>query len=302
MKSDPPWDLYQSLHAVLQSGSFSAASRLRGLTQPTLGRHIEALEQALGSPLFLRNPRGLTPTDLAESLRPHLEEMAAAAAAALRDASGDNDGERGVVRVTVSDVIGSEVLPTILATFHRQHRDVVIELVMSDRTEDLSRRDADIAVRMMRPTQGNLVARKIGSIGIGFFATAEYLEEFGTPAGMEDLIKGHTLIGFDRHKLNTDSLGHIDFGTREVTRDLFNIRSDSNVAQMASVKAGLGIGAVQTILAKRWGLVPVLANAFHFELEMWVAMHENLKGSRRMRLMFDHLVEGLLQFVAEGRN
>ena len=302
MKSDPSWDLYQSLHAVLQSGSFSAASRLRGLTQPTLGRHIESLEQSLGAPLFLRSPRGLTPTDLAESLRPHLEEMDAHAAAALRDASGATDGERGVVRVTVSESMGAEVLPAMLGSFRKLHPDVVIELVLSDRTEDLSRRDADIAVRMMRPTQGSLVARKVGSLGIGFYATPEYLEIAGVPASMEDLMDGHTLIGFDRQRLNLESLSHIDFGGREVSRDLFAIRTDSNIAQMATVRAGLGIGTVQHILARRWGLVPVLANAFNFELDMWVAMHENLKGSRRMRLMFDHLVEGLLAFNAEGRN
>lgn len=302
MKSDPSWDLYQSLHAVLQSGSFSAASRLRGLTQPTLGRHIESLEQSLGAPLFLRSPRGLTPTDLAESLRPHLEEMDAHAAAALRDASGAMDGESGVVRVTVSEMMGAEVLPSMLGSFRRLHPDVVIELVLSDRTEDLSRRDADIAVRMIRPTQGSLVARKVGAIGIGFYATAEYLEEFGIPASMDDLMEGHTLVGFDRQRYNLEALSHIDFGGREVTRDLFGIRTDSNAAQAASVRAGLGIGAIQHTLARRWGLVPVLANAFNFELDMWVAMHENLKGSRRMRLMFDHLVEGLLAFNAEDQN
>ena len=301
MKSDPSWDLYQSLHAVLQSGSFSAASRLRGLTQPTLGRHIESLEQSLGAPLFLRSPRGLTPTDLAESLRPHLEEMDAHAAAALRDASGATDGERGVVRVTVSEMMGAEVLPSMLGSFRRLHPDVVIELVLSDKTEDLSRRDADIAVRMTRPTQGSLVARKVGMIGVGFYATADYLEDFGIPVSMNDLMQGHTLIGFDRQKFNLEALSHIDFGGRELNRELFGIRTDSSAAQAASVRAGMGIGAIQHTLARRWGLVPVLANAFNFNLDMWVAMHENLKGSRRMRLMFDHLVASLQAFDAEAR-
>ncbi len=301
MKSDPSWDLYQSLHAVLQSGSFSAASRLRGLTQPTLGRHIESLEQSLGAPLFLRSPRGLTPTDLAESLRPHLEEMDAHAAAALRDASGATDGERGVVRVTVSEMMGAEVLPAMLGSFRRLHPDVVIELVLSDKTEDLSRRDADIAVRMTRPTQGSLVARKVGMIGVGFYATADYLEDFGIPVSMNDLMQGHTLIGFDRQKFNLEALSHIDFGGRELNRELFGIRTDSSAAQAASVRAGMGIGAIQHTLARRWGLVPVLANAFNFNLDMWVAMHENLKGSRRMRLMFDHLVASLQAFDAEAR-
>jgi DNA-binding transcriptional LysR family regulator len=300
MSSDPAWDLFQSLHAVLQAGSFSAAARARGLTQPTLGRHIEALEQKLGSPLFLRSPRGLTPTDLAESLRAHLEEMSAAAAAALRDASGAADSSRGVVRVAVSDIMGVEVLPGILSGFQDKYPDITIELVLSNKAEDLSRRDADIAVRMVRPTQGALVARKVGTTEIGFYATPGYIARRGVPTSMDDLAEGHTVIGFDRHRPALEALAGLDLG-RAITRDIFDFRSDNDSAQVAAVRAGLGIGAVQHAIARRAGLIPVLANAFHFELEIWVAMHENLKGSRRMRLMFDHLVEGLTGFVAEGR-
>ena len=296
---NPTWDLFQSLHAVLEAGSFSAAARARGLTQPTLGRHIESLERDLGAPLFIRSPRGLTPTDLALSLKPHLEEMSAHAAAALRDASGVSDQERGVVRVACSDIMGAEVLPDILGRFRRHHPGIDIELVLSDQAEDLSRRDADIAVRMVRPTQGSLVARKVGTTGIGFYATAAYLEQFGVPASMDELQDDHTLIGFDRQRPMLEALNGVHIG-REITRDLFAIRSDNSIAQMAAVRSGLGIGAVQHALARRTGLSPVLSNAFHFELEIWVAMHENLKGSRRMRLMFDHLVEGLTAFVAEG--
>ena len=300
MSSDPAWDLFQSLHAVLQAGSFSAAARVRGLTQPTLGRHIEALEQSLGAPLFLRSPRGLTPTDLAESMRSHLEEMACGAAAALRDASGAADSSKGVVRLAASDIMGAEVLPEILSGFQDKYPDITIELVLSNHHEDLSRRDADIAVRMVRPTQGTLVARKVGVTGIGFYATPAYLERRGVPASMDDLEDGHTVIGFDRHRPQLEALAGLDLG-REITRDIFDFRSDNDLAQIAAVRAGLGIGCVQHALARRVGLSPVLANAFHFELEIWVAMHENLKGSRRMRLMFDHLVEGLSGFVAEGR-
>src|SRR5690242_230786 len=108
------WDLLQSLHAVLEAGSFSAAARLRRLTQPTLGRHIDQLERQLGAPLFLRSPRGLKPTDLALSFRPHLADMSAAAEAAGRDASGVASGEGGIVRVAASEVIGVEVLPQVL--------------------------------------------------------------------------------------------------------------------------------------------------------------------------------------------
>jgi DNA-binding transcriptional LysR family regulator len=301
MSSNVDWDLFQSLHAVLQAGSLSAAARLRGLTQPTLGRHIETLEQKLGSPLFLRSPRGLTPTDLALALTPHLEEMSAAAAAAIRDASGAADGAHGVVRLTTSDIMGAEVLPAILSRFRDAYPHIVIELVLSNREEDLSRRDADIAVRMVRPSQGALVARKVGVSGIGFYATPAYLERHGTPDSIDALQEGHTVIGFDRQRPALQALKGVDLGGREITRDLFDFRTDNDLAALAATRAGVGVGVMQHALARRAGLVQVLANAFQFELEVWVAMHENLKASPRMRLMFDHLVEGLAEFVAEGR-
>ncbi|MFN3512070.1 MAG: LysR family transcriptional regulator [Phenylobacterium sp.] len=293
------WDLFQSLHAVMQTGSLSAAAKVRGLTQPTLGRHIEALEQKLGAALFLRSPRGLTPTDLALSLAPHLEEMSAAAAAALRDASGAADSLKGAIRITASQIMGAEVLPAILADFRKAHPEIELELALSNKAEDLSRRDADIAVRMMRPTQAALLARKVGAIGIGFYAHRSYVEAHGTPETLEDVFD-HTVIGFDREPPPLQALADLDLPW-EINRDGFAFRSDNDLAQIAAVRAGLGIGAVQHQIARRHGLTPVLSNAFGFELELWVAMHENLKSNRRMRLMFDHLVQGLSAFVAEGR-
>ncbi|MFZ3004994.1 MAG: LysR family transcriptional regulator [Phenylobacterium sp.] len=293
--SDPTWDLYQSLHAVLQAGSLSAASRSRGLTQPTIGRHIETLEQQLGAPLFLRSPRGLTPTDLAVSLKAHLEEMHAAAAAAARDASGSADSEKGSVRIAASLIVGVEVLPQILAGFMEQHPDIAIELVLSNKIEDLSRRDADIAVRMARPTQGALVARKIGMLGVGFYATQGYIDRRGMPESLDDL-DNHTLIGFDRERPPLEALTQIEF-PRPITREVFAFRTDNDAAQIAAVRAGMGIGGIQHQIARRDGLAPVLANAFSFELECWIAMHENLKGSRRMRLMFDHLAAGFAEYL-----
>ena len=157
------WDLFQSLHAVLEAGTLSAAAKLRGLTQPTLGRHIETLEQQLGAPLFLRSPRGLQPTDLALELRPHLNEMAAAASAAVRDASGAADSLVGSVRITASEIIGVEVLPPMLTDLPRTASQAsIIELMLSNIADDLSRREADIAVRMTPPTQGALVAAQGG--------------------------------------------------------------------------------------------------------------------------------------------
>lgn len=289
------WDLFQSLHAVMEAGSLSAAAKLRGLTQPTLGRHIDTLERRLGVPLFLRTPRGLQPTDLALELRPHLSEMAAAAAAALRDASGAADSVTGSIRITTSEVMGAEVLPQILADFRLEHPQVTLELMLSNTTDDLLRREADIAVRMTPPVQSALVAKKVGEMTMGFHAAPAYLARHPAPLSVDDL-RDHTLIGFDNNPLANDRVEGLDLA---VTRDLFQFRSDSDVAQLAALRAGFGIGVCQHALGRRYGLTSIMPNVMVFRLGVWIVMHENLKASRRMRLMFDHLVKGVGAWVTQ---
>lgn len=296
MTGHADWDLLQSLHAVLEGGSFSAAARLRRLTQPTLGRHIDQLERQLGAPLFLRSPRGLRPTDLALSFRPHLADMAAAAQAAGRDASGVANSAGGVVRVAASDVIGIEVLPGILTSFRQANPGIDVELALSNKIEDLTRRDADIAVRMARPTQNSLVAKKVGELTLAFYASPDYVARKGLPTTFEELTQ-HNLIGFDRNL--PELVSDLSIG-RPVTRDLFALRTDNDVAQLAALKAGFGIGACQRQIGKRFDLVPVLPDLFSFKLDIWICMHETLRGSPRMRLMFDHLASELGAYAATG--
>jgi DNA-binding transcriptional LysR family regulator len=292
------WDLFQSLHAVLEAGSLSAAARFRGLTQPTLGRHIETLEQRLGSPLFLRSPRGLQPTDLALELKPHLHDMSAAASAAVRDASGLANSLGGSIRITASEIVGVEVLPPILTSFREAHPNVIVEMMLSNVLDDLSRREADIAVRMAPPTQSALVAKKVGEVRLGFYATAEYLQRHGTPASLADL-EDHCLVGFDSPARSVRDLPGLNM---PVDREMFHFRTDSDLAQLAAMRAGFGIGVSQPQLAMRSGLVRVLPELNVFQLGVWIVMHENLRGSLRMRAMFDHLVEGVTAYVRENRD
>jgi len=295
----PDWALYRSFLAVLAEGSLSAAARRLGLTQPTLGRHIEALEEALGGAvLFTRSPSGLNPTEAALGLGPHVEAMAAAAEALLRTASGEIDAARGVVRITTSEIMGAEVLPAILTGFHEEWPEVTIELVLSNRQEDLLRRDADIAVRMARPRQEALVARHVGDVTVSLFAHRRYLEAHGNPTNFQDA--AHSAIGFDRGYQPLQALEALSL---PLDRSLFAFRSDNDLAQLAALRAGFGVGACQVPIARRDPmLVPVLEDQFSFSLECWVAMHEDLKASRRMRLVFDALVEGLRVFVAGERD
>ncbi|MFN3585859.1 LysR family transcriptional regulator [Phenylobacterium sp.] len=296
MTTTPDWDLLQSLHAVLEAGSFSAAARLRRLTQPTLGRHIDQLERQLGAPLFVRSPRGLQPTDLALALRPHLADMSAAGSAAARDIGGLVNAEGGVVRVTVSEVVGIEVIPPMLARFMADHPRIQVELALSNKNEDLSRRDADVAVRMARPTQNSVVAKKVGEVALGFHAAPDYLARRGTPRDFDELVD-HTLIGFDRSF--PELAKEIPVG-RPITRELFAYRTDNDVAQLAAIRAGIGIGVCQRQLGLRHGLVPLLPDIFGFGLDLWICMHETLRGSPRMRLMFDHLAREFAAYAAEG--
>eukprot|EP01042_Synura_sphagnicola_P016192 gene16192-20501_t len=161
-----------SMCGSCEEGSLSAAARALGLTQPTIGRHIDALEEALGFALFTRSQHGFLPTEAARSLQPFAESLAATTAALLRAASAHVGGAgqaSGTVRITASDVVGAEVLPAILVPLRQAHPDLVMELALSDRLEDLLQRQADIAVRMVRPTQEALLTRRVGNIELGLY-------------------------------------------------------------------------------------------------------------------------------------
>lgn len=290
MASNVAWELYRSFLAVLTEGSLSGAARALGVAQPTIGRHIAALEQALGLTLFTRSQAGLLPTESALALQPHAAAMESTAAALERAASGHGKGVKGTVRVTASEVIGVEVLPPIVVQLRERYPELKVELVVTNRVQDLLHREADIAVRMTSPQQQQLVARRVGDIELGLHASESYLERHGKPASLEDLAR-HTLIGFDRATTFQRTAGKKLHG---LDRSRFDLRTDSDLAQLALIRAGAGIGGCQVALAKRDGnLVRLLPRAFQFKLETWVTMHEDLRQNPRCKVVFDALVEGL---------
>ncbi|ATY33843.1 LysR family transcriptional regulator [Sphingomonas psychrotolerans] len=287
------WERQRAFLAVISEGSLSAAARRIGVAQPTVRRRIEELEVEIGTPLFTRSPSGLLPTARAEALAGHVRAMALAAEAFVRSASAEAGEIAGRVRITASDVVAIEVLPPILATLSRKHPELVIELSPSNRNEDVLRREADVAVRMVAPQQEALVAQRIGAIPLGLHATADYLAARGTPRSLAE-VRGHVLIGVEH---DTPVLRALQAGGLPIRRDDFAFRSDHDLAQLAAIRAGLGIGVCQVPLAAREGLVRLVPDAFGFDLETWVVCHEDLRGVARVRAVFDALVTGLRRYL-----
>ncbi|MCW3835235.1 LysR family transcriptional regulator [Sphingomonas canadensis] len=290
------WDQQRAFLAVVREGSLSGAARALGLAQPTVRRRIEELEAALGAVLFTRSPGGLQPTDLAAALTGHAEAMAMAADAFVRSASAAAHEVAGTVRISASDVIAIEVLPPILAGLAERHPRLAIALSPSNRTEDVLRREADVAVRMVPPSQDALVARRIGQIPLGLHAHRSYVARRGLPASLADL-RGHGLIGVER---DSPILRAVRAHGYPVSVADFSFRSEDDLAQLAAIRAGLGIGLCQVPLAARDpDLLPVLHEGFTFPLETWVVCHEDQRDVARVRAVFDALVDGLLAYLGE---
>jgi DNA-binding transcriptional LysR family regulator len=187
---------------------------------------------------------------------------------------------------------------SLLAAFRRAHRGATIELALSNRVEDLLRGEADIAVRMVRPSQQALVARYIGTIGLGLYAHKLYLAHAPALGALASLAKDHALIGFDQE---TPFLRRL-LARLPIARDDFALRTDSDLGSLAAVRAGFGIGFIQHGIARRdSNLVAVFPGEIGFTLEMWLALHEDLRASRRLRLMMDHLAAGLADYVAQSQ-
>jgi len=296
--AEPSWDLYRSFLSVLREGSLSGAARTLGLTQPTVGRHIDALELALGLSLFTRSQSGFIATEAAYALQPYAETLASASSALLRAASGLGHGDdqkiRGTVRITASEVISVEVLPPILTRLRASHPGITIELAGSNRIENLLRRDADIAVRMQRPEQDVLVARRIGDIELGFHARRDYLVRHGVPRTWEQMAQ-HALIGVDSETAFTRKLHPLLGGLAAAD---YALRSDSDLVHLASIRAGLGIGICQRALARRDPeLVQVIPDLLTIPLDTWLAMHENLRSNPACAAVYAALADGLTAYI-----
>lgn len=286
------WALVRSFLAALDQGSLMGAARALGIHQPTVGRHIAELESQLGLTLFERTGRGLLPTVDALRLADAARQMAQAADQLARQASGAQRGLTGTVRLSASQPVACALLPPVLARLRDQLPDVQIELLVSNDVSNLLQREADIAVRMVRPEQGSLMGKRVGQVAIGAYAHRDYLRRRGTPRQLTDLAQ-HELIGFDR---GTDILrGMAGMGHR-MDRAQFALRTDDLNAHEALVRAGLGIGFLARYVARRSpDLVPLLTALPVPPLPMWLVVHREIRSNPRIRAVWDVLTSALPQ-------
>ncbi len=284
------WTLMRSFLAVLDAGSLLGAARRLQQSQPTLGRHIQSLEAQLGTALFERTGRGLTPTLAAREIADHARAMQEAADALQRELSRSSADLTGTVRLTASQTVATYLLPPLIAKLRKETPEIQIELVASDEVKNLLRREADIALRMVRPEQESLIARKVLSLTLGTYASKKYLKSHGVPADAADLLN-HQLIGYDQ--VTTILKGFREFG-ESVNRENFAFRTDDNIVQWQAVRAGLGIGFMADYLAKTDRTVKRVLPDFQIpDLPVWLTTHREIQGNPRIRRVYDFLASEL---------
>ena len=286
---DLDWTLVRSFLAVAEAGSLTAAARKTGLSQPTLGRHVKAAEDALGIPLFSRTPSGLRLTETGASLLEPARAMAAAHARFATRAAGQDAGLSGVVRITASVVVSHYLLPAMVADLRRAAPQIEIELVPSDTSENLIFREADIALRMYRPTQLDIVTRQVAEQGLALYAARSLLDRLGNPRDFDGLA-ALGFVGFDRSDMIVRRMRALGY---PVDRRFFATRCDDQATYWQLVRHGCGAGAMQTVI----GDADLAVARLHFQpalprLPVWLAAQADMHKTPRVKRVWDHLADG----------
>ena len=286
MKQPFDWSLIRSFLAALDHGSLLGAARVLNSSQPTIGRHIAELESQLGVVLFERTGRGLLPSEMALRLADAARAMETGALQLARKVSTAQVGVSGTLRLTASQPVACVLLPPVLAQMRLALPEVQVELVVSNEVSNLLRREADIALRMVQPDQSTLIAKRIGKVTLGAYAHRDYLRRRGTPQQPTDLAS-HELVGADK----SDAIlqGFAAFGM-PVQREQFAFRTDDLIAYGEAVRAGMGVGFLADYVARADAdLVPILPMLKIPPLPIWLAVHREIRTSRRIREVFDFL-------------
>ena len=292
---DFDWGLIRSFLAALDQGSLLGAARLLQISQPTVGRHIVELESQFGVVLFERTGRGLVPTAMALQLSVAARSMEVGALQLSRTLSGAQSQTSGTVRITTSVPVAVYLMPPLLVALRMAQPDIQVELVSSNEVSNLLRREADIAVRMVRPDQASLVARKLGDVGLGAYAHRSYLARTGALKTASDLLQ-HDLIGNDTDTAILEGFQNLGF---PMTREAFVLRSDDLILQWQAVRVGLGVGFCADYLARTdTNVLRVLPGVLNIPpIPMWLAVHREIRTSKRIRVVFDFLADALPRVI-----
>ena len=284
------WNLLRSFCAIFESGTLTAAARICGITQPSMGRHLRELEAVIGETLFVRLPGKLQPTARAEALFETLAPIRSAVRDAQLSFHETHGAVSGVVRVAVAPVYAQSVVPNMLASLLAAHPELEIELSVSNQIDNLLRREADIAVRLMRPEQDALIAQKVGDTEMGLFSHESYLARFGEPTSFS-IPNGAFIVGFDREPL---AIAPSIRGVAQPSVPRFRFRSDSMMARHAMVECGAGVGMYCVdVAATIPGLKRIFADHISLPKEVWLCAHDEMKRSARMRLVWEQLATEL---------
>lgn len=289
------WSLVRAFLAVAETGSLSAAARELGASQPTLGRQIRQLEADLRQVLFTRQPKGLILTDNGRALLEPARRMQTAVTEIELTAAGQQTQAEGSVRITASETMSVYMLPPIIAELRTQEPGITIDIVSSDSTENLLFREADIAIRMYRPEQLELIARHLGDLRTGIFAAKSYLDRVGRPKTFQDMLS-HPLIGYDR---NEEIIRGMQERGWPATRDWFAIRCDDHPVNWELVRAGCGLGFGLASMAERDPTVEEIEFDLNVPvLPIWLATHQALRQTPRISIVWDALVAGLKPYLS----
>ena len=280
------WNLARAFAATAETGSLSAAARRLGLTQPTLSRQVAALEAQLGVTLFERAGKRLVPTESGLGLMEHARLMDEAAAAMALAASGRSQAVEGLVTISASDAISAHVLPPVLHRIRKEAPLIRTEIVSSNALSDLRRREADIAIRHVRPEQPDLIGRLIYESTAHFYASRSWVAEHGHPRRAQDAA-GLPFVGFDRSERFGDHLRGLGFS---IDVHSFPVLSENSVVAWEMVRQGLGIGAMMREIGdKTPDVMRILDDIPPIGFPVWLVTHRELRTSRRIRIVFDIL-------------
>lgn len=284
------WNQLKAFLETAETGSLSAAARKLGLTQPTLSRQVAAIEQFMGVTLFERvgKSMALTPTGL--DLLEHARAMGAAAEALSLAATGSSQAVRGVVSVSATDVVASVLLPPLVKKLHDQEPGIAIDVIPSNALSDLLRREADIAIRHVKPEQPDLIARLVREATAHFYASESWVNAHGHPRSAEDAAR-LSFVGSDR---SGQYLGYLRMHGLPLSEANFSCYADHSVAHWALVRQGMGIGVMMEEIANATpGMVRVLDDLPPVRFPIWLVTHRELRTSKRIRMVFDALAQGL---------